>query len=173
VFENPAHDFPRRLEYRHDADGRMVVTVSDRKDKGFTLNFERAAAAADPGAPVLEDEDARFAAMIGVNAVELGAWLADDLQYVHSTGQIESREQLLASIAGGAIRYLEIAPMERQVVTLGDDSALVRGHARFQVIASGNRLDLEIRYLAIYGLGGDGHWRLRAWQSLRLPQQSG
>ena len=158
---------------RSMANSRMVVAVSDGKDKGSTLNFKRGAAAADPGAPVLAAEDARFAAMIGGNAAELDQWLADDLQYVHSTGQVESREQFLASIAGGAFRYLEIAPLERQVVTLGDNSALVRGHARFQVIAGGNRLDLEIRYLAIYGLGSDGHWRLRAWQSLRLPQQSG
>ncbi len=173
VFENPAHDFPRRLEYRREADGRMIVAVSDGKDKGFTLNFERGAAAADPGALVLAAEDARFAAMTAANASELGSWLAEDLQYVHSTGQVESRGQFLASIAGGTFRYLEIAPLERQVVMLGGDSALVRGHGRFQVIASGNRLDLEIRYLAIYVLGGDGRWRLRSWQSLRLPQQSG
>ncbi|TFH43834.1 MAG: nuclear transport factor 2 family protein [Lysobacterales bacterium] len=173
LFENPAHDFPRRLEYRHDADGTMMVAVSDGKDKGFTLNFERVAAAADPKAPVLAAEDARFAAMTGANVSELGSWLDDDLQYVHSTGQVESREQFLAAIAGGAFRYLEIAPLERQVVMLGHESALVRGHARIKVLVSGNRLELTIRYLAIYGLGGDGHWRLRAWQSLRLPQQSG
>lgn len=34
-------------------------------------------------------------------------------------------------------------------------------------------VDMEIRYLAIYGLGSDGRWRLRSWQSLRLPQASG
>lgn len=173
VFENPAHDFPRRLEYRQEAGGRMAVAVSDGKDKGFTLNFERAAAAADPGAPVLAAEDARFAAMTSANAAELGSWLADDLQYVHSTGQVDSREQFLASIAGGALRYLKIAPMERQVVMLGHDAALVRGHGRMLAMAGGDRLDMEIRYLAIYALGGDGHWRLRAWQSLRLPQKSG
>jgi hypothetical protein len=173
VFVNPAHDFPRRLEYRHDADGRMVVAVSDGKDQGFTLNFERAAAATDAGAPVLAAEDARFAAMTGANVSELRSWLADDLRYVHSTGKVESREQFLASIAGGARRYLEITPLERQVVMLGHESALVHGHGRIVVMSGGNRLDMEIRYFAIYGLGGDGHWRLRAWQSLRLPQQSG
>lgn len=173
VFENPAHDFPRRLEYRHDADGRMVIAVSDGKDKGFTLNFERAAAAAGPEASVLAAEDGRFAAMTGANTVELGAWLADDLEYVHSTGKVENRGQFLASIAGGTLRYLDIAPLERQVVMLGHDSALVRGHGRMVAMAGATRLDMEIRYLAIYGLGGDGRWRLRSWQSLRMPQTSG
>jgi hypothetical protein len=173
VFENPAHDFPRRLEYSRAADGRMVVAVSDGRDQGFPLSFERGDDAKDPGAPVLAAEDGRFAAMTSANTVELGAWLADDLEYVHSTGKVENREQFLASIAGGTLRYLEIAPLERRVVMLGHDSALVRGHGRIVAMASGTRLDMEIRYLAVYGLVGDGRWRLRSWQSLRMPQTSG
>lgn len=39
VFENPAHDFPRRLEYTLADDGTMVVAVSDGAAKGFTLRF--------------------------------------------------------------------------------------------------------------------------------------
>ena len=173
VFENTEHDFPRRLEYRHEADGRMVVAVSDGKDKGFTLNFERTAAAPDPGAPVLAAEDARFAAMIGADVNELGSWLADDLQYVHSTGQVENRRQFVGSIASGERRYLKITAVERQVIMLGDHSALVRGRGLFQVMTGGKELELDLRYLAVYGLRGDGRWRLRSWQSLRLPQTSG
>jgi hypothetical protein len=134
---------------------------------------ERADPAPDPGARVLAAEDARFAAMLDANTRELGSWLADDLQYVHATGKVENREQFLASIAGGNLRYLEIAPLERQVVMLGHDAALVRGHGRMLAVAGAARLDMEIRYLAIYELGGDGRWRLRSWQSLRLPQTSG
>ena len=41
VFENPGHDFPRRLEYRRiDAD-RMEVLVSDGAERGFRLDFRR------------------------------------------------------------------------------------------------------------------------------------
>jgi hypothetical protein len=40
-------------------------------------------------------------------------------------------------------------------------------------MTGGKKLELDLRYLAIYGLGGDGRWRLRSWQSLRLPQASG
>lgn len=41
VFENPAHDFPRRLEYISDGDGAMTVHVTDGASRGFTLNFRR------------------------------------------------------------------------------------------------------------------------------------
>ena len=42
VFENPSHDFPRRLEYTLAEDGTLAVAVSDGADKGFTLRFRRA-----------------------------------------------------------------------------------------------------------------------------------
>jgi hypothetical protein len=171
VFENPAHDFPRRLEYSRTADGRMAVTISDGNNPGETLNFERDDAATDPGALVLAAEDARFAAMIRPDAVQLESALADDLQYVHSTGDVENRQQFIDSMVSGERRYLRITPMERQVILLGGRSALVRGRGQFEVVLKGNRLDLDLRYLAIYGLGGDGRWRLRSWQSLRLPQK--
>lgn len=41
VFENPSHDFPRRLEYTLATDGVLTVAVSDGADKGFSLRFER------------------------------------------------------------------------------------------------------------------------------------
>ena len=41
VFENPSHDFPRKLEYTLADDGTMTVVVSDGADNGFTLHFHR------------------------------------------------------------------------------------------------------------------------------------
>lgn len=40
VFENMAHDFPKRLVYRL-ADGRLRVRVSDGAEWGFDLDFAR------------------------------------------------------------------------------------------------------------------------------------
>jgi hypothetical protein len=41
VFENPGHDFPRRLDYTQLAPDRMTVRVSDGAAKAFTLDFRR------------------------------------------------------------------------------------------------------------------------------------
>ncbi|MEL7312804.1 MAG: DUF6265 family protein [Pseudomonadota bacterium] len=41
VFENPTHDFPRRLDYQLVDDCRLTVSVSDGADQGFSLNFTR------------------------------------------------------------------------------------------------------------------------------------
>jgi hypothetical protein len=41
VFENAAHDFPKRLEYVATSAETMKVVVTDGKEKGFTLRFTR------------------------------------------------------------------------------------------------------------------------------------
>lgn len=41
VFENPLHDFPRKLEYTLLDAGTMTVAVTDGAGKGFTLHFRR------------------------------------------------------------------------------------------------------------------------------------
>lgn len=41
VFENPTHDFPRRLVYTMQPDGELEVTVSDGAERGFKLQFRR------------------------------------------------------------------------------------------------------------------------------------
>ena len=168
VFENPAHDFPRRLEYLRQSDDRLNVRVSDGAEKGFTLEFARAPSGTATSDALLAAEDARFAAMVQGNADAMRPWFADDLLYVHSTGAIEDREQLIASITSGRMRYVSVEPVDRRVIRSAADSAIVQGLARFRVTANGSPLEFQARYLAVYGLDGGG-WRLRAWQSLRLP----
>lgn len=167
VFENAAHDFPKRLEYRREGDGRLVVRVSDGGDKGFTLDFRREAGAGYEAA-VLADEDARFAAMIAAEPDQLRRWLSSDLVYTHSNARVEDREQLIATIVGGRMRYHEVRPDSRQVWFAGDGTAIVRGRGRFRVQAGDTPLDLRLSYLAIY-VREDGVWKLRDWQSLREP----
>jgi hypothetical protein len=42
VFENPDHDFPKKIEYRLGADGDLSVDVTDGAVGGFRLRYTRA-----------------------------------------------------------------------------------------------------------------------------------
>jgi hypothetical protein len=168
VFVNPEHDFPRRIEYVRGTDGRLSVHVTDGSKKGFTLEFQQAPEDPAATAPVLAAEDARFAAMVAANPAEMHRWLAADLEYVHTTGQVETRDQLIKAIVSGEKRYVSVRPTERHVSVLGDGAAVVQGVASFSVMAGTTPLEFEARYLAVYVLG-EGAWQLHAWQSLRLP----
>ena len=98
AFVNPEHDFPRRLEYVRVGEDAMRVRVSDGAENGFELDFRRQQAAQPRADAVLAAEDARFAAMVRADAASMRRWLAQDLAYVHSTGEAEDREQLIQSI---------------------------------------------------------------------------
>ncbi len=104
AFVNPTHDFPKRLDYVRQGEDRLVVRVSDGADKGFTLNFTRTQVPAASADAVLAAEDARFAAMVAADPEAMRRWFADDLAYVHSTGSVEDREQLIASILSGKLQ---------------------------------------------------------------------
>ncbi len=41
TFENPDHDFPKKIVYRLESPDELTVTVSN-EERGFTLEFERA-----------------------------------------------------------------------------------------------------------------------------------
>jgi hypothetical protein len=168
AFVNATHDFPKRLDYVREGKDRLKVRVSDGADKGFTLDFARAPVPAADFDAVLTAEDARFAAMVAADPEGMRRWFADDLLYVHSTGVVEDRDQLIASIVGRKLQYRAIEPAERRVVFQGADAAFVQGVAQIEARAGDKALDFRARYLAVYGLR-DGAWRLRAWQSLRLP----
>ncbi len=169
VFVNPAHDFPKRLDYVREGGDRLSVRVSDGAGKGFTLNFVRAASRRPRALKPFSRPRTRASRQWSPRIrTPCAAVLADDLGYVHSTGRVENREQLIDSIVSGKLRYLSIEPSERHVSLQGPTAAIVQGIVRIQARAGDQAVDFPARYLAVYGLE-DGDWRLRAWQSLRLP----
>lgn len=170
TFVNPAHDFPKRIEYERAGPDRLTVRVDDAAEKGFALEFARAPESQPAAASILEAEDSRFAAMIAANAAEMHRWLAPDLEYVHSTGVVENRDQLIDSIVSGRRVYVAIAPGERRVTFLGNGAAIVRGPANVRVGTGAAPVEFRIRYLAVY-VFVDGAWQLQAWQSLRLSEE--
>jgi Domain of unknown function (DUF6265)/Domain of unknown function (DUF4440) len=174
IFENPSHDFPRKIEYMKAGEGGLTVRVGAGSDREFTLAFAPAnetpvADGLARRAAVLAAEDARFAAMIGGLRAEMQPWLAADLRYVHSTGEVETRDQLIESIASGARRYLAFEPGERRVTFLDRAAAIVQGPAHMRVAAGAGTREFDLHYLAVYVLA-DGAWQLLAWQSVPLPE---
>ena len=109
----------------------------------------------------------RITAMVKGDAAELGALLAEELTYTHTTGQVESREEFLASISAGKLDYESIERTEDQTRIYGN-TAVVSGRADMKVKAQGKDLALAIRFTAVWVKGEKG-WRMVAWQSTRLP----
>lgn len=117
------------------------------------------------GFEALERE--RFAAMTRQDVAALRPMLATDLRYCHSTGRCETREQFLATIAAGTIRYRTIEPRGMRVRRFGT-LVLIDGRAGIDGLADGRPVSMQIVYLDAYEWR-EGHWQLVAWQSTRAP----
>jgi hypothetical protein len=117
---------------------------------------------------ILQLEERRFAAMMSRDTQALRRILADELTYTHSSGQLETKEQLLESIASGAFQYLAILPEGKPDVRVYGDVAVVTGKGTFRVRAGGEERSLKLRFTDVYVARGDS-WQMVAWQSTRLP----
>ena len=115
-------------------------------------------------------ENLRFEAMVRGDLVALAEILSEDLTYTHTTGRVDSKAQLLASLECGQLQYESITPKDIQVRVYGPVGvvtgvSLMRTKRRDSNEATGFR----IRFTDVYVKKRD-LWQLVAWQSTRLPQ---
>jgi hypothetical protein len=117
---------------------------------------------------VLKIEKQRFTAMVNNDTSYLNRILADSLLYVHTDGNVDSKQSLLNALANGDLDYKQ---MELKEVTykVYDKTIILSGTMNVMVFSkkAGKTLDLNIRYLDVYQYNYSG-WQLIAWQSSKL-----
>ena len=109
-------------------------------------------------------EDARIAAMVQQDAETLRRLLSDDLHYVHSSGNVDTKATFIDNVQNGPVQYRSIERRNEAGRLAGDGTALFTGEASIRVEVGGDPLDLEVRYLAVWARH-DGTWRFEAWQT--------
>lgn len=111
-------------------------------------------------------EDQRFEAMIAGDVATLDRMLADELTYVHSNGQMETKAGFLARIKSGDLKYKAVRREDVRVWVTGG-AAVVTGQATMEVRSKGEDVSLFIRFTDVY-VDRSGRWELVAWQSTRI-----
>ena len=112
-------------------------------------------------------ELARFAAQVNADAKVLAPLLDDGLEYVHSTGELDSKQSFIASLTSGKRDYVSTAATIESIRIFGD-TAVIRGKAKVTVADNGQSQDLHIGYTDVW-LWKDQRWQMTAWRSARLP----
>jgi hypothetical protein len=132
------------------------------------------AAAAEATRPLSRAEQAlrdaeqkRFDAMVGNDLSALGAALADELTYAHSTGVQQTKAEFLKDLGAGTMQYRQITVLE-QNFRLHGSIGIINGKLWLSVHISGADREFSVRYTDVY-VKRAGRWQLLAWQSTRLP----
>jgi hypothetical protein len=112
-------------------------------------------------------EAARFKANVDADAKVLGQVLADDLEYVHSNGELNSRQEFIDSLTSGKRDYVS-ATFDIQSVRFFGDVAILRGTAKVTVIEGGPPRDIDLGYTDVW-VWKDKRWQMTAWRSAKMP----
>ena len=109
----------------------------------------------------------RFEANVNADAKVLGELLDDGLEYVHSNGELDSKQSFMDSLTSGRLDYTNSTPEIESIRILGD-VAIIRGKAKIGVLVAGHSHELEIGYTDVW-LWKNGRWQMTAWRSARMP----
>jgi len=127
------------------------------------------APAANGTEKIVQDLEARrFKAMVEVDLGALDTLLAPDMSYAHSSGLTQTKEEFIAALRRGEMKYLEIKPEGLKVRSYGS-TAVVTGRGEFKTRTKGQESTVELRFLDVY-VKRQGRWQMVAWQSCRLVQ---
>jgi ketosteroid isomerase-like protein len=90
----------------------------------------------------------------------------DTLVYTHSSGKVDTKSSYISAIKSGATRY-ESMKRDDIKITVYDGTAVVTCHWEVHILARGNKVDLNARYLHVYVKQKDA-WKLVAHESTRI-----
>lgn len=93
--------------------------------------------------------------------------LDDRVQYIHSNGWVETKQEILDDLKSGKLNYKAVAIKNAQARVFGN-SAIVIGQGSFDVLMSDKPLAIELLYTEVYVLS-NGKWRLASRHANRLP----
>ena len=110
-------------------------------------------------------ERARFAAMISGDLTALSALLDDDLTYVHSNGQAESKDEYLDSLRNGRVMYESISvTSDRHWQAEGCFVLVQFVSARMRIEVGADPVERSLTIMSVWRKAPTG-WRLIAMQS--------
>ncbi|MFO1322081.1 MAG: nuclear transport factor 2 family protein [Burkholderiales bacterium] len=118
----------------------------------------------------LAAEAARYRAQEANDFAALERMLGDDLVYIHSSTNCDTKASYLGSLRSGAVRYRRM--------TLGDVTvrcygalAVLSGRTAFEVTAGGQDLSLDLLFHALWAQRSGGP-QFVSWQATRLPART-
>lgn len=130
----------------------------------LVLMLAISASAADPAA-VQEAAKGWTQAAVKQDPEGLNRYLADDLQYAHSGGQRQNKQEYIAAVTKGPAKYESFTFSDVNVRFYGN-AAVLTG---FVDVKMAGQDSFRVRTLQVY-TEKDGHWQMAAHQSTRTTR---
>jgi len=112
-------------------------------------------------------EDKWRDAVLNGNSAAMESLLADDYMAITPSGILQSKEQTLANLKSGALRFDRIEVTDRKVRFYGT-TALVRCRAEVSGRTADGRISGSYRYTRVYVQDPKGTWRIVSFEANRI-----
>lgn len=123
-----------------------------------SLVFQSTLAQSPAEKQLLDLHSRKFRWMTNKQLDSLSLLLDDRLQYIHSNGWTETRQEVLDDLTSGKLNYTNVT-VEEASVRLYDDSAVITGKGVFEVLLDGKPISIHLSYTEVY-VRQKKQWRL-------------
>lgn len=106
-------------------------------------------------------------AMLKSDTATLGSLLADDYIAITPNGDLQSKEQALASLRSGATHFSSIQISDRRVRFYGT-TALVTSRAEVSGTSASGAFSGSFRYTRVYARDAQGNWKIVSFEASRI-----
>lgn len=108
----------------------------------------------------------KFEWLIANKSDSLSSLLGDKVNYIHSNGWIQNREEILADMTNGKLQYKNIV-VEESRVNIVEQTAIVTGKGSFVGKVNDVDFSLKLLYTEVY-VKVKNHWKLISRHSCKL-----
>src|SRR5258705_9974248 len=98
------------------------------------------------------------------DAAALNRFMADDLQYAHAGGQLQTKEQYVAAVTTGPARYESFTLSDLKIRLYGSKTAVLTAYCDVKMVGQES---FRVRTLQLY-VENNGQWQMAAHQSTRM-----
>ena len=119
---------------------------------------------ADPTELVQQAANGWMQGAVKQDAAALKRFLADDLQYAHAGGQLQTREQYVAAVTSGPPRYESFTLSDLKIRFYGPKAAVLTAYCDVKMAGQDS---FRVRTLQVY-VDNSGQWQMAAHQSTRM-----
>lgn len=116
---------------------------------------------------VLKLSARKFDWLVQLKSDSIALLLDDKVQYVHSNGWTQNKQEVLDDMRTGKLVYKKVT-VKAAKVRLYDKTAIVTGFGTFEGVNGGNAFALNLGYTEVY-VFANGAWRLASRHSNRMP----
>jgi ketosteroid isomerase-like protein len=120
---------------------------------------------------LLQLEDERIRCLLEQDYAGLTQLLSPELLHTHTRGNVDSLSSYLHFV-GNVVQALEVRRENLQILALGADAAVMHGKqiSRSRSRKTGQEASVEATVTQVWHRGGDGQWRLAAFQATPLGE---